>query len=385
MVKLPEKIRGALQKLTRKMKEYDYVSAISLFGSWSRGDAVSSSDVDLLIVDERNFPEEFTERVEVRGVLIDLNYVPQKSILGPMPPELDQKIYESYILYDRDWNFTNSKEWIMKVYNSPERINIRTETYLVDADIYLSRASSALSRKDYQSACIFAEKSAEKIMAIPITLCQLPISRSRFLKTLNKAIEKFQMPKIHAEYLALTNLFQTERSEAEAALNHFKDIWDEIALFTKRNAQAMKESHFKVKSKLKYYTSPPFLQGVILRSRALIDAQEYNETIRYLKEITLEILENYAWIKAKAEKTKIDSTTLMRNLKEITHEKPNKIYEKTEKIFKVENAKEETAKKSIKKAKEIILEIRKKRREFIKQLMARGAGFEPARPNGPQA
>jgi len=368
MVRLPEKIRGALQKFTRRMKESDYISAISLFGSWSRGDAVSSSDVDLLVVDERNFPEEFIERTEVRGVLIDINYIPKKWILSSMPPELDQKIYESYILYDRDWSLTNSKEWIMKVYGSPERINIRTEAYLVDSDIYLSRASSAFSREDYQSACIFAEKAAEKIMAIPMIICQLPLSRSRFLKTLSKAIEKLQIPEIHAEYLALTNLFQVEKNESEKTLNYFKEIWDEVSLFVKRNTQALNELHFKVKSKLKYYTSPLFLQGVILRSRALIDAEEYSETVRYLREITLEILENYVWLKAKTEKIKIDFTTLMRNLKEITLEKPNKIYEKTEKMFKVKDVKNEKTGKTIEKAKEIILRIRTERRNFIKQL-----------------
>ena len=76
MVKIPEKIRGALEKLINKMKEDENFSAISLFGSWSRGEGTSSSDVDLLIVDERDFQEEFVERVETRGVLIDLNYIP---------------------------------------------------------------------------------------------------------------------------------------------------------------------------------------------------------------------------------------------------------------------------------------------------------------------
>jgi len=368
MIRLPEKIRGALQKLMRGMKENDYVSAVSLFGSWSRGDAVSSSDVDLLVMDERNFPEEFTERTEIRGVLIDLNYIPKKWILSPMPPELDQRIYESYILYDRDWSFTNSKEWVMNIYGSPERINIRTEACLVDADIYLSRASSALSREDYQSACIFAEKAAEKIMVIPMIICQLPISRSRFLKKLSRAVEKLQMQKIYAEYLALANLFEPEKEEAEKTLNYFKEIWDEVSLFIKRNMQALNESHFRIKSKLKYNTSPLFLQGTVLRSRALIDAEEYREAIRYLREIAFEILENYAWLKAKTEKIRIDSTTLMRNLKEIASEKPNKMHEKTEKIFKVERIKREKAEKFIEKAKEIILRIRAERRNFIKQL-----------------
>ena len=368
MVKIPEKIRGALEKLVNKMKENENFSAISLFGSWSRGEAVSSSDVDLLIVDERNPPEEFIERVEVRGVLVDLNYIPKKWILTQVPPEIDQKIYEAYILYDRDWSFTNLKDWMMKVYNSPERLNIRTESYMVDADIYLSRASSAASRSDFQSAQIYAEKAAEKIMMIPINICQFPVSRSRFLKNMEKSLKKLQKPEIYAEYLALTELHSIEREKAEKALNYFKHVWDEISFSAKKSLDSAEEIHFRVKSRLNYYLSPLFLQGTILRSKALIDAGENAETIRYLREILLEILENYFWLKVKAEKTRGDPTTLMRTILEITAEKPNKIYKETTKIFNIENINEEKAKKSIEKAKEIILKVRRIRRSLIQKM-----------------
>lgn len=368
MVKIPEKIRGALEKLVNKLKEEESFSAISLFGSWSRGDAASSSDVDLLIIDERNPREEYVERVEVRGVLIDLDYIPKNWVLTRIPPEIDQKVYESYILYDRDWNFTNLKNWIVKAYRSPERLNIRTEGYMVDADIYLSRASSALSRGDWQSAQIYAEKAAEKIMLIPLDICQFPISRSRYLKTVEKSLEKLQMPKIYAEYLALTGLYNVERAKAEETLNYFKHVWDEISFSAKKALASNEEIHFRVKSRLNYYLSPLFLQGTILRTKALIDSGENSETIRYLREILLEILENYFWLKAKTEKASGDTTTLMRTLLEINAEKPNRIYKQATKIFNVESINEEKARKSIEKAKEIILEIRNIRRDFIQQI-----------------
>ncbi|RLI21830.1 hypothetical protein DRO54_02660 [Candidatus Bathyarchaeota archaeon] len=366
MAKIPEKIRGALEKLVNRIKESENVSAISLFGSWSRGDAVSSSDVDLLIIDEREILEEFVERVEVRGVLIDLNYIPKKWILGQIPPEIDQKIYEAYILYDRDWSFTNLKNWMMTVYNSPERLNIRTESYMVDADIYLSRASSALSRGDSKSAQLYAEKAAERMVTILMDLCQLPISKSRFLKTLEIATEKIQIPEIYAEYLALTKLYNIEREMAEKTLNSFKRVWDEIAYSIKKNQT--NNVHFRVKSKLNYYLSPLVLQGTILRAKALIDSEENAETIRYLREILLDMLENYFWMKTKASKTQGDPTTLIRSLTEITDEKPNKIYKETIKIFNQENVNEKEARKSLEKAREIILKIRNIRRNIIQKI-----------------
>ena len=127
MIRLPEKIRNRLDKLIKNLKTRETIFSISLFGSWSRGDAEPSSDVDLLIADNQIFDNEYTERIEQNGILIDLNYVPQKWITGSVPPEIDQKIYEAYVLYDKEWTITNTKEQMMSSYYSPERLKIRAE------------------------------------------------------------------------------------------------------------------------------------------------------------------------------------------------------------------------------------------------------------------
>jgi len=62
MLTLPEKIRRNLEKVVKEMMIEENVYGVGLFGSWSRGDASASSDVDLLILDGANYAYEFVER-----------------------------------------------------------------------------------------------------------------------------------------------------------------------------------------------------------------------------------------------------------------------------------------------------------------------------------
>ena len=164
MIKLPEKIRRNLEKIVKEMRIKEDVYGVGLFASWSRGDATKSSDVDLLVLDKGNFNHEFVERIEINGLLIDLDHIPKAWIHGQIPSELDQKLYEMQILYDRDWSLTNTKLLMAKSYGSPERVDIRAEGHVVESDIYLSRATSAFSRKDFQSAQLFAAIALEKVL-----------------------------------------------------------------------------------------------------------------------------------------------------------------------------------------------------------------------------
>ena len=118
MMKLPEKMRKTLEKIVKEMAANETVSGIGLFGSWSRGDATPSSDVDLLIISNNPLEDEYVERVSIGDLFLDLNFVPKNLIQGPIHPKLDQKLYEVQILYDRDWALTNTKLSMAKFYDS---------------------------------------------------------------------------------------------------------------------------------------------------------------------------------------------------------------------------------------------------------------------------
>jgi len=366
MIRLPERIRNPLDKLVKNLKARETIYSISLFGSWSRGDAEPSSDVDLLIVDNRPFDIEYVERLEQNGTLIDLNYVPQKWITGPVPPEIDQKIYEACILYDREWTLTNTKEQMMNYFYSPERLKIRAENYLVDADIYISRATSAQARSDYESAQTFATLSTYAILKTVIEASKRPVTNSRYLKALRKATEQLNETSLFINYLQVAKLDDLSSNQVKENLSSFKAVWEEISSFVKTNAHLLNSMHFKIRTKLNYYTTLPFLQGVILRSQALLNEDAHQEAANYFSTILVDMLENYAWLKAAEQNTRLDSTTLLRSLKGLK-QKPTAIYKNASKALGLDDVDEKKAEKTIAEAKRVILEIRRRRRMLFDQ------------------
>jgi len=367
-MQLPERIRHPLEKLVKNLQTRETVSGISLFGSWSRGDAdPSSSDVDLLIVDSQPFEYEYTERIEQNGTLIDLDHVPIAWITDMAPPEIDQKIHESYILYDREWKLANTKEHMMNSFYTPERYKIRTENYLLDADIYLSRATSAHARGDQESAQLFATLSAQTILKIAIEAVKLPLICSRYLETLKKATEQLSEPSLFSDYLVIAGLENPTPAQVEEKLSRFKRIWDEMFAFTKTKAALLNSMHFKIKTKLNYYTTPAFLQGTILRSQALLNETAHQEAAHHLLVTLADMLENYAWLKAAEQNTRLDYTTLLRFLKG-QKQNPSTIYKNAVSALGLENTEDKTVEKTIIAGKQMVTEVRQKRKMFTDQM-----------------
>ncbi|MGQ9506393.1 MAG: nucleotidyltransferase family protein [Candidatus Bathycorpusculaceae bacterium] len=365
MIKLPEKIRRTLEKIVAELRVRENIYGIGLFGSWSRGDAEASSDVDLFILDKSNIPQGYVERVEINGLFIDLDHVPKKWIHGPIPPEIDQKLYEMQILYDRDWSLTNTKLLMTKSYASPERVEIRTEAQVVDADIYLSRATSAFSREDFCSAYLFAGLALENILKVLIEIALQPLSNSRFLKNLEASTTKLGIQSFFNEFIEETGLKTANNDSVKEKLKLFKGIWDEMQATTKQNMQTLNSAHFRVKTNLNYYLNPTFLQGTIMRTNSLMETGKSSEAFHYLSDILLNTLENYAWLKSIVKKVKIDYTTLMRSLEKLEEENP-KNYEHIINFLNLNNINKNSADHAINKTRETIIKIRKNRKVLIK-------------------
>ena len=364
-MQLPEKIRWTLNKIVRKMRTEKNVYGIGLFGSWSRGDAVTASDVDLLILDAENFNREYTERNEVNGLLVDFNHVPKKWLTGMLPLELDQKINELQIFYDRDWTLSNTKTWVTKFYDTPERISIRCEAHVVEADIYLSRATSAFARHDYQSAQLYARASLQNILRILLEIAKHPFSNSRFIEKLEKATEKLEMSELFEEYLESTQLREISQKEAEEKLKLFKQVWDEISFEIKKEKAENHQIHFQVQKSIAYYVNPLFLQGMVMRTKNIINQATAPEAAHYMQNTLICILENYAWIKTKTQNTKLDLTTLIRALQSIQQPKT---HQKTIQILKLHRTSMEETERNIRKTKRVIKHLRMERRRLIENM-----------------
>lgn len=366
MIKLPEKIRRTLEKIVKEMRIKEDIYGVGLFASWSRGDATKSSDVDLLVLDKGNSNHEFVERIEINGLLVDLDYVPKAWIHGQIPSELDQKIYEMQILYDRDWSLTNTKLLVAKSYGSPERVDIRTEAHVVESDIYLSRATSAFSRKDFQSAQLFAAMALENVLRVLIEVTLEPFSNSRFIQQLEESTAKLGMQNLFTEYLKVSGLSGVDSVSVEDKLKLFKVIWDEISFTAKQNPQAFESSHFRVKKKLKYYLNHAFLQGMIMRTKSLINSGKAVEAAHYLNNVFVDIVENYAWLKSSIGKVKLDYTTLIRSLESLEEKNPRN-YNNIINFLNLGDIDKLRVAETIEKTRKTMLKIRKERKVLIKK------------------
>jgi predicted nucleotidyltransferase len=362
---LPEKLRKALEKTVKELAAKRNVYGVGLFGSWSRGDAATSSDVDLFILDNDDFAYEYVERVEQGGFLIDLDHVPKQWIQGQIPPEVDQKLYEMQILYDRDWTLTNTKLLMAKSYCSPERVDIRTEAHVVESDIYLSRATSAFSRQDFRSSHLFATVALENILKVLVEIALQPFSNSRFMETAESCAANLGTRSLFDQYVELTGFSRVDSTHAKDRLRLFKTIWDDINTVAKQNLPTLESTHFKVKTRLNYYLNAAFLQGVVIRATAMVEAERTIEASHYLNNILLDIVENYAWLKSSIDKVKIDYTTLIRSIEGLEGENSTN-YRNIADFFGLGTSDRVAAIKEIGKTREAMLRLRRDRKLLIK-------------------
>jgi hypothetical protein len=136
--------------------------------------------------------------------------------------------------------------------------------------------------------------------------------------------------------------------------------------FTKK-VSLLDSVHYKIRTKLNYYTAPAFLQGMILRSQALLNEASHQEAAHYLLITLADMLENYAWLKAAEQNTRLDYTTLVRFLKG-QKQNPSPIYKNAANALGIENVGEKTAEKTIVAAKQIVTEVRQKRKMFTDKM-----------------
>jgi len=365
MMKLPERIRRPLEKVVRDLSTREDVYGLGLYGSWSRGDAAATSDVDLLVLVKSNIPDGYVERAVAESLMIDLDFVPMEWFKGPLPTELDQKLFEAHILYDRDWTLTNIKMLITKAYGSPERVEIRTSVHVVEADIHLSRATSALWKGDHLSARLFASTALENILKIPLELTLQPISNSHFIEKAEEAAERLGLGDVFADFMETAGLNVVDKALAEEKIRLFKSLWDEMHLVVRQHNQAVEKAPFKAKTSLKYYFNPAFMQGVILRTTSMVNSENYAEAAHYLESIFLAMLENYAWLKSTVEKQPVDYTILMRSIENLEKTNP-RIYQNTAKLFGLTEVEKAKADELVGKAKRNIIRLRRERKRLIK-------------------
>ncbi|HVP16582.1 MAG TPA: nucleotidyltransferase domain-containing protein [candidate division Zixibacteria bacterium] len=365
MITFPEKLRRVLERTVKELAAKGNVYGVGLFGSWSRGDEEASSDVDLFILEKEDFAYEYVERVEEGGFLIDLNHVPKRWIQGPIPPEIDQKLFEIQIFYDRDWALTNTKLLMAKSYGSPERVDIRTDAHVVESDIYLSRATSALARHDFRSSHLFATVAFENALKVLVEIALQPFSNSRFMEKAESSGIELGMHDLFGKYVEMTGFGRVNKVQARDRVRLFKSVWDDVNAVAKENLQTLGSAHFKVRTRLSYYLNPGFLQGVVKRASAMIEAERTVEVVHYLSGVVLDFVENYAWLKSLIDEVRIDYTTLIRSLEGLEGENSAN-YRNITTILGLDAIDRTVATEEMDKTREAMLRVRRDRKLLIK-------------------
>jgi predicted nucleotidyltransferase len=368
---LPTKMRKALEKVVKELRVRENVCGVGLFGSWARDDAASSSDIDLLILDKADFEYEHVERVEKDGFLIDLDHVPKKWVESLIPPELDQKLYEMLILYDRDWSLTNTKLLLTNSYHSPDRVAIRTEAHVVESDVYFSRATSAFSREDYQSAYLFAIKGLENILRVPLEIAFEPFSNSHFVEHVEASVSKLGMPEIFRGYLEISRLNRVKPEGVKEKMRLFKSVWNEMYSIAIGNSQDLDALHFTVRASLDYHLNSAFLQGMLMRATDLVDSGRIIEAMHYMYDNLLCMLEHYTVLRSSMRRVKSNPTLLVHMLESFENKNPRS-FKNMIKFFDLDDVDKAVASETIERSRKVISRIRQYRKVLIKKHLIRG-------------
>lgn len=369
MEELPENIQRVIGSLVEVLKSRESVISIGLFGSRSRGDASPTSDVDLLVVDGRDLSYEYVERAEIEDVFLDLNYVPERWVLREFPPEIDQKIYESKILHDPDGMLERAKETMLKIMWLPERVEIRTGSYLVKADTLMSRGISAYGREDYQSARLNAALGLETMLRVMLEINMTPFSNSRYVRNLEASAKNQNLTDYYDEYLDISGLSGVNRKKAEEIFKAFSDMWNTVTDFVEANTSVLKNLHEEIVNNLNFYCKRSFLRGITARARSLLQEGHAAEAAHYMLCSSASMLENYTWLLAGIEGTRFDYTSLLKQLKN-SKASPKVVYEDAVEVLMVKDVSHQEAQASLEKARSIILSIRKMRKELIAGMSA---------------
>lgn len=185
-------IRGAeLPQVSGKIHELlsgmPFISAFALTGSRARGDNFVESDFDVLVVDTRNPSSPFLKRTNLDGESIDLIHVPLAWLTKQIPYELDQMLFESKVLADRDGMFASAQKLIRACNYEFARVAGRMCEIILRTDVLLSRASSALSRLDFDSCILHSKMAVIEVSKILLEMRMMPYRPSRLAMSLRSA------------------------------------------------------------------------------------------------------------------------------------------------------------------------------------------------------
>lgn len=367
MAVFPKGIRPTIDKFVEALAKQATVMSAGLFGSWARYEASGASDLDILVVDRSDVDFEFHELYEYKEILVDVNRIPWRWVGEVVIPEIDHRLHEVLILYDPSGLLKRAKDFVEGTYRTKGRVEVRTEVYLTNADMYMSRASSAMTRGDLETASLFADLSLETVSHVLMDIAGLPITRGAFIWNLRRACEKLETMDIYKGVVSIARLSGLEKEDVWGRLDRFEDVWRWISDYMGDNGDVVNSLHDRLKRDTRYLTDPSMLRGILIRTREMLDGNNFVEAAMYMRAWLLPLLENYAWIISAKRGSKFDYTSLFKTMKE--YEGAVKIHDGAAEVFNLKNVERNAVRRATDTARSVIADVRMARRGIIEKFV----------------
>lgn len=358
-----KRIYPTIEKFVEDLALRTNVTSVGLFGSWARYEASVVSDVDLLVVDGSDVEFEFRELEEYEGLLMDINRIPWSWVGEVVLPDIDHRLHETIILHDPSGVLKRARGFVEDCYRTRGRVEVRTEGYLTDADMYLSRASSAYTRRDMETASLFADLSLTPIAQILMDVAGVPITRGAFIWNLRRAGEKLRMMEVYRRFVNMVRLSGLERGDVSRSLSRLDDAWHRISDFVVDSGDVVDGLHDRLRREIMYLTDPAMIGCILGRTREMLEGNNLVEAAMYMRGWLLPLLEDYAWLISARRGDKFDYTSLFRTMRE--YEGASEIHDGAVEVFNLGGVEEGAIRRAIDEARTFSADVRLARRGLI--------------------
>ena len=306
--------RSIINSFVDELSGDESVASVGLFGGWVSYEAFGSSSVDVLVVDWSGRDYESRELRGYRGLVMDVDRVPLSWVGGVVSPEVDHKVRGAMIMHDPGGMLRRAQDFLEVNYRSQGRLEMRAEGYLSSAEMYLSRISSALSRGDRETACVFAEMGAASAALVLVDLAGLSPGLSSSVWDLRRACERFGMLDVYRDFLEVGRYVGIDGVEASRVRGCFEEVWGRVLQFLGENRGVVGGLHERLRSELGYSADPLMLGVALGRSGEMLGGCDVVGAVSYLRGRLLPLLEGLGWVASAKVGDRFDYTCLFRML-----------------------------------------------------------------------
>ena len=352
--------RSIVNSFVDELSRDESVASVGLYGDWARYGDVRSRAVDVLVVDWSGREYERRELREHRGLVMDVDRVPLSWVGEVVSPEVDHRVNGAMVMHDPGGMLRRAQAFLDSNYRSPARVEMRAEGYLSAAETYLSRIASAVSRGDYETACVFAEMGAASAALVLVDAAGLSPGLGSPVWDLRRACERFGLLDLYGDFLEVGRYGGVDGELASKLRGRFEEVWGLVLGFLDENRYVLGGLHERLRFELGYSADPLMLGLALGRSGEMLGGSDPVGAVAYLRGRLLPLLDGYGWVASAKVGDRFDYTSLFRALEGL--EGGHGVYEGGLEVFGLEGVGGGSAGRLVEMARGFVSRVRDERR-----------------------